>query len=130
MEVDYLLHGRSVASIQGLFYISEEVSSGPSLDSCELVLEGGGSVLFTSSTDWSLEASPGFWPNLPAWCWPKNAWSFAPLEIPRGDSRIGRIVRIERCLNEVGEASGIRIGFDEFELLIKSGDSVSIEFSS
>jgi hypothetical protein len=98
-----------------------------SLDACELVLLDGGSVLFSAATDWTLEIEPGRWPDLPAWCWPPENWFFRRMDLAVDLAQMGPIMGVRETLDEVGGHVGLRIMFDECELVVGSGADIVVE---
>ncbi|WP_322756553.1 hypothetical protein [Frankia sp. Cas3] len=127
MELLREVSGREVVSLQGVFYLSESVDLGPSLDSVELVFRDGGSIIFTAATDWTLRVSLGAWPQLPEWCWPPKSWTFTPLETKIGDAGFDGIIDVKDLHNEVGDLVGFILKFGAGNLAIKSGDAIAIE---
>ncbi|WP_322756811.1 hypothetical protein [Frankia sp. Cas3] len=119
--------GREIASLQGIFYLSESVDAAPSLDSVELVFRDGGSIIFTSATDWILRVSVGAWPQLPEWCWPSKSWVFALVETQIGNAGFVEVVDVKDLHNEVGDFVGSILEFSAGNLVIKSGDAITVE---
>jgi hypothetical protein len=76
--------GRIATSLKGIFYIVDAPTIPPELESCELILADGASIVFESKSDWTLRIRPGQWPQLSERYWPPSAWRFDDLAIPIG----------------------------------------------
>ncbi|WP_239313623.1 hypothetical protein [Frankia sp. Cj3] len=127
MELLRKILGREAASLEGIFYLSQSIGAGPSLDSVELVFRDDGSILFTSATDWTLRVDFGTWPKLPEWCWPPRSWEFSRLETLIGDVGFDRVVGVADLRNDVGDLAGSVLEFDAGDLVIKAGDTIIVE---
>jgi hypothetical protein len=94
--------------VRQICYMAEGDLAVSAPEAVELLFQDGGSLVFTTDTDWSLRVEAGRWPVLPSWCFPAEAWSFQHLPgIPR--DRLGRCRQTIELFDEHGVANGVKI---------------------
>lgn len=121
------LSDRKISRFLGVFY-KEDDESEPQPESAVLLLDDGTSVAFTSATDWTLRIEGGTWPTLPDWCYPADAWEFRDLHGLPEPAELGPCREAVPRSDEVGEVTSVLLWFPHSEVIIRSGDAVTVEF--
>ncbi len=107
-----------VIDVKGIHY-EEEVAP----EAVEYMFLSGQSIIITTATDWSLSVESGSWPDLPAWCYPSESWSFRPMR-----SELGACRQIHLQRDSGGALKGVILTFRSASVVIGSGEHITIDF--
>ncbi|GHG68865.1 hypothetical protein [Streptomyces griseocarneus] len=121
---------KDVVSVRGIYYLPEAGPGAAHEEAVELLFEGGGSVVFTPATDWTLRVEGGRWPGLPDWCFPERDWASIGLRAAEGHLPLGRCRRIVELTDEFGEVNGAELWFGRSRLSVRSGASLRVEVTA
>lgn len=116
--------GQRVRAAFAVKYIAGGSRGAATAGAVEFLLDGGPSVLLSCDTDWTLEVTEGRWPELPAWCWPVESWTFERIE-GIGSPGLDEVVSSSDLFDAVGEFCGVRLEFPTAWVTIRSGEAVT-----
>lgn len=120
--------GRIIRAALSIEYIPDEPRENSS-EGLEFLLEGGGSVVATNATDWTLVMSEGRWPELPSWCWPVEEWRYGNIDII-GSPGFNEILNVSNIYNSVDELHGQVVSFRDGSISIRAGDDMTWDIRS